>query len=79
MFVDRFVDQGIWPRRAEGNDAVRALDDAPFLNWLDPAVQADPEPVYAELRTRTAVARTPLGATVLRRDDVHSSCPTPVW
>jgi cytochrome P450 len=50
---------------------VRALDDAPFLNWLDPAVQADPEPVYAELRTRTAVARTPLGATVLRRDDVH--------
>jgi cytochrome P450 len=34
-------------------------------------VQADPDPVYAELRTRTAVARTPLGAAVLRRDDVH--------
>jgi cytochrome P450 len=52
-------------------DAVPALDDAPFLDWLDPAVQEDPEPVYADLRTRTAVARTPLGATVLRREDVH--------
>jgi len=50
---------------------VRALEDAPFLNWLDPDVQADPEPVYTELRERTAVVRTPLGASVLRREPVH--------
>jgi cytochrome P450 len=50
---------------------VRTLDEAPFLDWFDPEVQADPEPVWADLRARSAVARTPLGATVLRRQDVH--------
>jgi cytochrome P450 len=52
-------------------DAVRELDDAPFFNWFDPAVQADPEPIVCELRARTAVARTPLGASVLRRREVQ--------
>jgi cytochrome P450 len=47
------------------------LADAPFLNWLDPEVQADPEPVYADLRARTPVVRTPFGVSVLRRDDVQ--------
>ncbi|MFP3901363.1 MAG: cytochrome P450 [Acidimicrobiia bacterium] len=52
-------------------DAARGLDDAPFFNWFDPAVQADPEPIVDELRARTAVVRTPLGASVLRRREVH--------
>lgn len=52
-------------------DAARGLDDAPFFNWFDPAVQADPEPIVDGLRARTAVVRTPLGASVLRRREVH--------
>lgn len=47
------------------------LEDAPFLNFLDPEVQADPVPVFTEMRSRTAVARTPIGATVLRHEHVH--------
>ncbi|MGH9231353.1 MAG: cytochrome P450, partial [Acidimicrobiales bacterium] len=50
---------------------VRGLDDAPFFNSFDPAVQADPEPIVDELRARTAVVRTPLGASVLRRGEVQ--------
>jgi cytochrome P450 len=50
---------------------VPALADAPLLDFFDPAVEADPEPFYADLRSRTAVARTPLGATVIRRAEVH--------
>lgn len=53
------------------DEAVRALEDAPFFNWFDPDVQADPEPVVNELRARTAVVRTPLGVSVLRREHVH--------
>lgn len=49
-----------------------ALTDAPYLDAFDPEVQADPEPVYEAMRQQTAVARTPLGAVVLRRDPIHS-------
>jgi cytochrome P450 len=49
----------------------RPLDSAPFVNPFDPAVQADPDAAYTFLRLQTSVARTPLGATVLRRDAVH--------
>ena len=52
--------------------AVRPLADAPYLDFFDAQIQADPEPRYAELRAATAVARTPLGATVVRRDEVRS-------
>jgi len=52
-------------------DPVPALTEAPLLDILDPAVQADPEPYYADLRGRTAVARTPLGATIVRRAEVR--------
>lgn len=51
---------------------MRPLEDAPFLDLFDPALQADPEPIYADLRARTALARTPLGVTVLRREEVRS-------
>ena len=50
---------------------MRTLADAPFLNFLDPAVQADLERTWADLRGRAAVARTALGVTVLRSEDVH--------
>jgi cytochrome P450 len=49
----------------------RPLDEAPFLNPFDPEVQADPEPVFDQLRAQTAVVRTPIGASVLRRADAH--------
>jgi cytochrome P450 len=50
---------------------VPELAEAPLLDFFDPAVEADPEPFYADLRDRTSVARTPLGATVIRRAEVH--------
>ena len=40
------------------------LAEAPFINPFDPAVQADPDAAFAELRAETSVARTPLGARV---------------
>ncbi len=48
-----------------------ALADAPLLDIFDPAVQDDPEPLYAALRAETAVARTPLGAAILRRAEAR--------
>jgi len=59
------------PADAEQSTTVRSLDEAPFVNPFDPAVQADPEPVFDRLRAQTAVVRTPLGASVLRRDPAH--------
>ena len=53
-------------------DAARGLDESPFFDWFDPAVQADPEPVVNEFRARTAVVRTPLGASVLGRREVQA-------
>ena len=50
---------------------MRDLAEAPYLDIFDPELDADPEPVYAALREETAVARTPLGAVVLRRDEIH--------
>ena len=49
----------------------RPLDSAPFVNPFDPVVQAQLEAVFTELRSHTSVVRTPLGASVLRRDAVH--------
>ena len=47
------------------------LEEAPFIDWFDPEVLADPEPLLAEMRSRTAVARMPLGVTVIRREEVR--------
>jgi cytochrome P450 len=58
-------------------DAVRGLAEAPFFDWFDPAVQADPEPIVNELRARTAVVRTPLGTSVLRRREVQAMLADP--
>lgn len=56
---------------------VRPLADAPFVDPLDPAVQADPGPAFDALRARTSVARTPLGASVISRDAVHQALSDP--
>ena len=47
------------------------LEEAPFVDWFDPEVIADPEPLLSDLRSRTAVARMPLGASVIRREEVR--------
>ena len=48
------------------------LAEAPYLDLFDPELGVDADPVFAALREQTAVARTPLGAVVLRRDEIHS-------
>jgi cytochrome P450 len=50
---------------------VRELEEAPFVDFFDPDVVADPDRFYAELRERTSVARTPIGATVIHREPVR--------
>ena len=51
--------------------ATRALSDAPYVEWLDPDIVADPDPVYSKLRADTAVVRTPIGCMVLRREEIR--------
>jgi len=50
----------------------RSLDEAPFVNPFDPAVVANPEPVFDELRRQAALACTPIGVSVLHRDAVQA-------
>jgi cytochrome P450 len=50
---------------------VPTLEEAPFVDWFDPEVAADPEPLMLALRRETAVARMPLGASVIRREEVR--------
>ena len=50
----------------------RSLEEAPFVDPLDPTVRADPEPVFAALRRESAVARTPVGASVIHREEVQA-------
>jgi cytochrome P450 len=49
----------------------RPLAEAPFVDPFDPEVQANADAVYADLRRRTAIVRTPLGASVLRREPMQ--------
>jgi cytochrome P450 len=50
---------------------VRTLAEAPFVDFFDPDVVADPEPVMVDLRRRSSVVRNPLGASVIRREVVR--------
>jgi cytochrome P450 len=50
---------------------VPTLQEAPFVDWFDPEIAANPDPVLVGLRARTAVARMPLGASVIRREEVR--------
>jgi cytochrome P450 len=50
---------------------MKRLDEAPLVDWFDPDVAADPEPLMLELRRSTAVVRIPIGASVIRREWVR--------
>jgi cytochrome P450 len=47
-----------------------SLDDAPYLDFFDPAFVADPAPVIERLRKETCLARTPLGVLVIEHAKV---------
>jgi cytochrome P450 len=50
---------------------VRSLAEAPFIDFFDAEVVADPEPIMVDLRRRSSVVRNPLGASVIRREVVR--------
>lgn len=50
---------------------MRALDEAPFVDVFSPDFNAEPAVVVDELRDRSGVVRTPIGAMVIRRDLVQ--------
>jgi cytochrome P450 len=47
---------------------VKALEDAPFIDVFSAEFRADPGSVIDPLRRETGVIRTPVGASVIRRD-----------
>jgi cytochrome P450 len=49
----------------------RSLNEAPFLNFFDPAFLADPAGAVADLRKQFPVIRTPIGVLVVERGWVH--------
>lgn len=49
---------------------MRPLEQAPYIDFFDPDFEARSPARYAELRATTAVARTPLGASVIRHEAV---------
>jgi len=51
---------------------VRALEEAPFLDVFSPEFTENPAPVVDELRSSTALVRTPIGVLVIRRDVVQA-------
>jgi cytochrome P450 len=51
---------------------MRALADAPFIDFADPGLADEADERFAALRQESAVARTPLGAAVLHRDAVRA-------
>lgn len=51
----------------------RPLAEAPYVDPLGEEARTDPETVFRELRERTGVARTPLGASIVHRDLVQEA------
>jgi cytochrome P450 len=51
--------------------AVRALDEAPFFNFLDAEAEADSERIFEEYRQVTSVVRNPIGASVIRYEPIR--------
>ena len=49
----------------------KTLSEAPFLNLFDPAFLADPATAVAALRSQSPVIRTPIGAMIVDRAQVH--------
>jgi len=50
---------------------MRPLEDAPFLDPFTEEFQADPLPIIDRLRARSWLARTPISALVVGREQVH--------
>ncbi|HWE56716.1 MAG TPA: cytochrome P450 [Acidimicrobiales bacterium] len=50
----------------------RSIDDAPFIDIFGPDFMADPAPIMAEVRSRSWLARTPIGAIVVGRNQVQT-------
>jgi cytochrome P450 len=49
---------------------MRSLDDAPYLDFTDPAFVADPAPAIEAIRRRSCLARTPIGVLVVEHAKV---------
>jgi len=49
---------------------MKSLDEAPFLDFLDPEFIADPAPVIDRLRAQSCLARTPIGVIVVEHAKV---------
>jgi cytochrome P450 len=47
-----------------------SLDEAPYLDFTDPAFVADPAPVIEAIRRQSCLARTPIGALVVEHAKV---------
>jgi cytochrome P450 len=51
---------------------MKSLDDAPFLNFFDPAFEANPAAVVNAIRAQSCLARTPIGAMVVGHAQVEA-------
>jgi len=49
---------------------MRSLDDAPYLDFFDPAFIADPAPAIDAIRRQSCLARTPIGVLVVEHAKV---------
>ena len=49
---------------------MKALDEAPFLDFLDPEFVANPTPVIEAFRRQSPIVRTPIGALVIEHAKV---------
>lgn len=51
---------------------MKAVDDAPFLDFFSPEFEADPATVMAGIRAQSCIARTAIGAVVVERAQVEA-------
>lgn len=51
---------------------MKAVDDAPFLDFFSPEFEADPASVMAGIRAQSCIARTAIGAVVVERAQVEA-------
>src|SRR5262249_62326227 len=51
---------------------MKSVDEAPFLDFLDPAFIADPAPTIERLRGEACLARTPIGVLVIEHAKVQA-------
>src|SRR5581483_84905 len=51
---------------------MKTVDDAPYLDMFDEEFMADPVPVMARLQSESWLARTPIGAIAIGREQVQA-------